>query len=85
MNQRDLILKNFANFKCEVLNFIDENTPIICPTLKDIHAGKTIQIEIIKSDINEEKKDEKVVKSNNTDDKRDNEAMKVVNKVVQRR
>ena len=80
MNQRDLILKNFANFKCEVLNFIDENTPIICPTLKDIHAGKTIQIEIIKSDINDEKKDDEVVKSNNTDDEKDNEATKVENK-----
>ena len=85
MNQHDLISKNFANFKCEVLNFIDENTPAICPTLKDIHAGKTIQIEIIKSDINDEKKDDEVAKSNNTDDKKDNEATKVLNKDARQR
>ena len=80
MNQRDLISKNFANFKCEVLNFIDENTPVICPTLKDIHAGKTIQIEIIKSDINDEKKDDEADKLKNVDTNKDNEATKEENK-----
>ena len=75
-----MISRSFANFKCETLNLWDENTPVICPTLKDIHAGKTIQIEIIKSDINDEKKDNEADKLKNVDTNKDNEATKEENK-----
>ena len=48
--------------------------------MKDIHAGKTIQIEIIKSDINDEKKDDEADKLKNADDNKDNQATKEENK-----